>query len=421
MSTAGISAIGHKGDILMTIRNVNPGDLIKSSDWNDLVTALGALEARVTQLEGGNSTTAPKITQVLPTGAVMAGDTIRIYGSNFGFTQGAQSVLFGNTRATTFLSGSSDTLLIVQIPDPVEGATEAGTAMTMTVSNLYSFTTRAITIKSKPVIVTGGVQFTYKGSQPTTPTQNVPILYNFDIKSFASQDLMVTITPTIQVIPPLPAGVSDPGLPNLIKVIDSDGTERGDRQVRLLEGATKTISLRLSLPDQTNGLKYSLSATASAPGVSPVVESLPDQQVGQAGEQPDPTVTNFEFSMVAQGDATFSTDTGGVSGVDGTLKIRQGTMATIEMRTQFGNISAGTTENYQLSAPVDTPASGWSASVNPITQNPLPVQGPGGLDMIYFDITAPGTATTTIVRLTLTRQGAATNNKRIVAYRVQVI
>jgi hypothetical protein len=52
----------------------------------------------------------------------------------------------------------------------------------------------------------------------------------------------------------------------------------------------KTIALKLTLPTQTNGLKFSLSATASAPGIVTVNENLPDQTVGQEGEQPDPTV-----------------------------------------------------------------------------------------------------------------------------------
>lgn len=404
----------------MTLKNVNPGDLIASEDWNTLVGMLNALDARVSELEQGGSKGTPTITQVLPTGAVMEGDQIRIYGANFGFSQGAHSVFFGNTRATGFLNGSSDSLLIVQVPEPVDGATEAGTSLTLSVGNLYGFTTRSLTVKAKPVSTTGGFQFTYKGSQPTTPTQNSQVFYDFELKSFANKDLILTITPIIQVILPLPAGVSDPGLANLLTVIDADGSPRADHLIALAEGQTKTISLRLNLPDQTNNLRYSLSVTAGAAGVSPVVESLPNQQVGQAGEQPDATVNVFEFSAIDSGQGQFSTDTGGVGGVDGTLAVKQGTTITIVMRTGFVNIPAGITNSYQLTTTpsLQAPANGWSASVHPLTQNPLLIQSPGGSVDTLFNITAPAAANTAILQLMLTRQGVVTGNKRAVSYRL---
>lgn len=401
----------------MPLRNVNPGDLITSNDWNSLVTALNAMEVRVAELESGGAKSAPRITQVLPTGARTVGDEIRIYGSNFDYVQGAKSVSFGNTPAVKFLAGSSDTLLIVEIPDPVEGATEAGATLTMSVGNRHSFTTRAITIKSKPVVVSGGIDFTFLRSRPATPTQNQAVFYDFSLHSTASQNLNVTITPDIQIIPPLPLGVNDPGLENFLTVLDSDGTERANRVIALAEGTTKLISLRLDLPNNINDTKYSVNVTASAPEISPVVRSLPDQQVGQEGEQPDATVTAFEFSAIIDGDGSFSTDTGGVSGVDGTLTVKRGTTVTIELDTTFAGIPVGTTNNYQLAVAVQ-PTNGWSASVNPVMQNPLPSNGPGGSVDAYFDITAPSSTNTAIVRFTLTRQGLTTNNKRTLSYRL---
>jgi hypothetical protein len=401
----------------MPLRNVNPGDLITSNDWNSLVTALNAMEVRVAELESGGSKSAPRITQVLPTGVRTVGDEIRIYGSNFDYIQGAKSVSFGNTPAVKFLAGSSDTLLIVEIPDPVEGATEAGATLTMSVGNRHSFTTRAITIKSKPVVVSGGIDFTFFRSRPATPTQNQAVFYDFSLHSTASQNLNVTITPDIQIILPLPPGVNDPGLEDFITVLDSDGTERANHVITLAEGATKIISLRLDLPNNINNTRYSVNVRASAPEISPVVRSLPDQQVGLEGEQPDPTITAFEFSSIIDGDGSFSTDTGGVSGVDGTLTVKRGTTVTIELDTTFAGIPVGTTNNYQLTVAV-SPTNGWSASVNPVMQNPLPSNGPGGSVDAYFDITAPSSTNTAIVRFTLTRQGVTTNNTRTLSYRL---
>jgi|GEM_PF-3240959 len=403
----------------MPLQNVNPGDLISSADWNRLVAAINALDGRVADLETGGSNRAPHITQVLPGGPVTAGDTISIFGSNFDFSQGAHSVFFGNTRAIDFLTGSSNTLLIVKIPDVVEGATPNGATLTLSIGNLVGTTTQAITIKSKPVVVTGGIQFTFKGTRPTvTPTPTVQFFYDFELKSQASEDVNVTIAPTIAVIPPLPAGVPDPGLPQLLAVLEGNDV-RNDGVISLPEGATKTVSLRLSLPAGTNNLRYSLSVTATAPGLAQRVESLPAQQVGQATEQPDPTITSFEFNQViAPGDAAFSPNTGGVNGVDGTISVRQGNTVSVEFRALFAGIPTGQTNQYAITAVIEGPAGGWSTKLNQNQLTPQPVAGPGGAKTILFDITAPGAPATGIARFTLTRQGISTNNKRSIAYRL---
>jgi hypothetical protein len=401
----------------MTLPKVNPGQLIKSLDWNALIDLVNAMDARLAILESGTATSAPRID--LAPDVVTEGDDIFIYGSRFDFSKGGQTVFFGSTRATGFLGGSSDTLLVVEVPNEVQGATDEGATMTLTVGNLVGFTTRAITVKNKPDVVTGGVQFTYKGSTPTTPAQNSQTFYNFELKSTASQPLVVTVTPTIQVILPLPAGVSDPNLPSRVMLIDSDNTEKPNGQIALPEGATKNIKLRLTLPDQVNGLKFSVSASVSAAGITTVNEAVPNQQVGQLGEQPDPTVTNFDNLKKIGGSGQVSTDTGGVAGVDGTIKVAAGTTATFQVRTQFD--FANGTNSYDLNAAVDNGASGWSAAIDPSMQDPLPVTAPGGLIQIKFKITAPNNATNDVVRLTLTRAGVSTNNKRSVAYRLTLL
>lgn len=398
----------------MPIRTVNPGDLITALDWNDLITLINAMEIRIAVLESGTATQAPRITQILPSGPVTAGDVIKIYGSGFDFSAGGHSVFFGTTRATGFLTGSSDTLLIVEVPDPVAGATENGTPMTLSVGNLVAVTPVVITVKAKPIVTAGGMAFTYKGSTPTTPATGENF-YDFELRSFASENLTVTISPTIAVIPPLPGGVSDPNLPSRIVLIDADQTVKANNQVQLLEGATKTVRLRLTLPTGVGGLKYSLSASATAPGVAPLEEPLPTQTVGQASEQPDATVTSFNFSTMLNSNGTHSSSTGGVSGVDGTITVKPGLKATFELDATFA-IPGGQTNQYQLSATVDSPAGGWVAGPQGM-DNPMSI-GSSGIIPIDWGVTAPTSAPPTVLRLTITRLGVSVNNKRTVAYRL---
>ncbi len=400
----------------MALNTVNPGDLIKSLDWNELIALVNAMELRIAILESGTATQAPRITQILPSGPITAGDVISIYGSGFDFSQGGHSVFFGTTRATGFLTGSSDTLLIVEVPDPVLGASEAGTVMVLNVGNLVAVTPVVVTIKAKPVVTAGGMAFTFKGSTPTTPATGENF-YDFELRSFASEDLEVTVSPTIAVIPPLPGGVVDPNLPSRIVLIDADNTVKANNKVMLLEGATKTVRLRLTLPASVGGLKYSLTTSATAPGVAPLEEPLPSQQVGQASEQPDSTVTSFNFSTMLNSNGTHSTSTGGVSGVDGTISVKPGLKATFELDATFA-IPAGPAKQYELSATVDSPATGWIAATQGM-ENPLSVSS-SGIIPIDYGVTAPTSAPPTVLRLTITRLGVATNNKRTVAYRLLV-
>jgi hypothetical protein len=248
------------------------------------------------------------------------------------------------------------------------------------------------------------------------PTSGSDVFYDFQLHSRASEDLLVRIVPTIQVIRPLPTGVDDPGLADLITMLDAAGGTI--TEVALPEGATRMISLRLALPEGVDGLRYSLRAMAISPDVQLKLESLPEQEVGQQSEQPDPGVGPFEFGFFdSHGESSFSTDIGHVSGVDGTLFLRQGTTDSVSMQMSFVDTSAGPID-YELSAEVQAPANGWSASVHPTTMNPIVVVDGGSVDSL-FTVTAPASASTAIVEFSVTRQG--TNSRRVVRFRLVTI
>lgn len=395
----------------MPIRLVFPGDLITSSDWNELAAIVNTLEARVAELEQGGGDEELRITQVLPSGVVTAGDTIRIVGSGFGFTKATHSVFFGSTRASIFGNESTDTLLVVQIPDPVAGATPGGTPITMTVGNLSEFATWPLTIKSKPVQVGGALEFGFLAASPATPTVDEAITYTFRLASLSNANLNVLITPDLD-LPTAPSGV--------VEVHDADGQVRTDRTIALPAGAAKTIGVKITrIPNLPTGTTFNLSVTASAPGVQSRTEVLPPQMVGVAGESPDPTITNLTFSNVAEGTATFAPAAAGDT-VAGTLTIpgASATRVTIELDATFAGIPEGATFHYLPSAEVVT-GTGWSAARNALlTPSKYTVPAPGAQEFPGFDIDAPASGQA-VIRFTLTREGATTNNKRSITLRVQ--
>jgi hypothetical protein len=287
----------------------------------------------------------------------------------------------------------------------------------MTVANLTGTATWALTIKSKPVVVTGGLEFAFVNSEPVAPTPGQGIRYNFRLTSLANVDMAVTLAPVVQL-------VGAPGLDlvpsNAVTVHDEDGAARADRSIPLAQGQTKIVSVRLGqIPATTpNGTRYTVSVSASAPGVQTITENLPEQAVGQASEQPDPTITNLEFSSVQAGNATFTP--GGAGGVDGTLVIPGGSTAVIALDATFANIAAGTQNRYTLSAEVTPVTAGWTARVNTISTPAFyDIPGPGAQRFPNFDIIVPTTGGPVLMRFTVTRSGAATNNTRSVTYRVQ--
>lgn len=395
----------------MPIRLVFPGDLITAGDWNELIAIVNTLEVRVAELEkGGGGDDELRITQVLPPGVVTAGDTIRIVGSGFGFLKGTHSVFFGPTRASIFGDESTDTVLVVQIPDPVAGATPAGTPITMTVGNLSEFVTWPLTIKSRPVQVGGALEFGFLAATPATPTVGAAITYTFRLASLSNASVNVLITPDLD-LPTAPPGVVE---------VHADGQVRTDRTVALPAGATKTIGVKITkIPDLPTGTTFNLSVTASAPGVQSQTAVLPPQMVGVAGESPDPTITNLTFSTVAEGTATFAAAPAGDT-VEGTLSIpgTAPTRVTIQLDATFANIPAGTSAHYLPSAEVVT-GTGWSAARNAIlTPTRYTVPAPGAQEFPGFDIDAPSSGQA-VIRFTLTHEEATTNNKRSITLRVQ--
>src|SRR5215467_2347894 len=95
--------------------HVEPGDIVKSVDYNLIVDVLHDLLNRVQLLEGGVGGIGVAITSIVPAGDLRVGQEITIFGRNFGFAIGAQRVFFNSARATIFKTGSSDDKLIIQI------------------------------------------------------------------------------------------------------------------------------------------------------------------------------------------------------------------------------------------------------------------------------------------------------------------
>src|SRR5436190_1445720 len=94
------------------IDDVSPGALITAAYFQKIAHLLNSFDDRLAALESaGPPEDAVIIDTVSPAGAVQVNDTVSISGRNFEFTIGATQVTFNGKSVTSFLPGSSDTLL----------------------------------------------------------------------------------------------------------------------------------------------------------------------------------------------------------------------------------------------------------------------------------------------------------------------
>ena len=192
---------------MSTVPNrVKPGDLITSAYFNTIVDELADLERRLALLEGSGTGPGPigggavVIDSFAPTTDLRIGQELTIFGRNFGFSSGSQSVFFNSARATVFKTGSSDTKLIIEIPD-VPGVTEAGTQVSLTVANFSSTDTRSLTLKPVQLAEQGNIALSFLSVTPSTITAGSPPgpTFRYQISAPILLPVTVTITPTISI------------------------------------------------------------------------------------------------------------------------------------------------------------------------------------------------------------------------------
>src|SRR5215831_16696944 len=221
--------------------HVEPGDIIKSADFNSVVAVLADLESRVAELEsGGVLGGGVVITSIAPEGDLRVGQEITIFGRNFGYSIGAQRVFFNSVRVTIFKTGSSDEKLIIEITD-VPNVSESGTPVTMSVANFTSSSSKTVTLKPVQLAQQGNVSLSFLNVTPAT----------------------VTIGSTPKFTYQLEAPVM---LPQLINLDASDHEIQG-KQLTLQPGASTQISVQLgAIPGGT--VQFSLDVEVNGSGIN---------------------------------------------------------------------------------------------------------------------------------------------------------
>jgi hypothetical protein len=243
--------------------NVRPGDLIRSDLFNQILSDVVDLGARVLQLEGTQATgaTAVKILALLPSDNLTVGQEVVIEGKNFEFSIGGASVSFGSKSVFAFKSGSRDSRLIVDVPQ-IDGLPKEGKQLPLSVSNSASSDVRMVTVTPSQVPLYGRVPMVPGTIDPNPPVSGQDVLLPVTVTSAASAEATFAISVLIAGPSEVPSATA---YDYLVTVLNADKTPVPNRQVTLAPNASRQLLVSLKkLPFTAD---FSLVVKATAPGV----------------------------------------------------------------------------------------------------------------------------------------------------------
>ncbi len=296
-----------------TFPRVNAGDVITAVQWNQVLAALEDIYSQI----GTVSSTGVAITGFTPPGPVKAGDMLTILGRNFEYTIGAQSVFFGGVPINTYLLGSSDTQLVINVPD-MANIPAQGQSVTVTVYNRTTSDSKQIEVVPPPVSLTGGVPVSgvpFTG----TPTAGQTASFSFVVTSNLSTTRAVNVTAT----------VTPASLQPFASVLNASGNPYG--QLSLQANASVTAVVALAIPTtQAGSFTITVNAVDVATGTILGSSGTSNYTIGQQS-QTDP---NIQFGNITL--AGFSTGQGNaLQGNVVTLPASGSSFATIAVETTF--------------------------------------------------------------------------------------
>lgn len=274
--------------------HVRPGDLITADFMNRTLDRIDALEDRVDALEAdGTDDGSVAITQLIPSGGagdpIRIGQELRILGRHFGFSVGGHRVYFDGTLITAYKPGSSDNLLVVDVPS-LPDLPPGGETVTLRVTNGSTFDTRTITVHPVEQTLFGDVDVLWRNDLAPNPDPNpipnvsetgpVDVTFAYRLRSRASQPAIFSINPTISVSE----------WQDSLRVLDSERDVISDRRIQLDPDEEASFFVRVMLiPTGTSITPFSLNVVSTAGTVEGA--SMRRFEVGTPVEEGDPAIT----------------------------------------------------------------------------------------------------------------------------------
>jgi hypothetical protein len=315
----------------LNLQRVKPGELIKADLMNQIMDALDSLDARI-----GATGTGVVISQLIPSDQIQVLQDLRIVGSNFQYSIGGQKVFFDSVPAVTYELGSTDSLLIVQVPD-LGVLPSAGKQVTVSVSNLTSSDSRQITVVPLPNPVSGPVKVDPGTPSPNPIAQNAIADFPYTLTSAANLPATVGLTATI----------GGPSWQNLVQILDGNKNLIPDGKIQLVPNIPTNIFVRINtVPNNTNNTAFSLTLSVNSGAVTGS-SGMISYTVGQASGQDTTIHMQLTSPQIAGG--VLSVKAGKSQPVVFQLTVDNSDTYTISVS------GVGNTTNWQFALNIPTP------------------------------------------------------------------
>jgi hypothetical protein len=363
---------------------VKPGDVITASQWNQVLAAIEDLYSQI----GAVSTTAVAITAFMPPGPVKVQDQVTILGRNFQYSIGAQSVFFGGVPINSFLLGSSDTQLVVNVPE-LTNLPAQGQAITVTVYNRTSSDSKQITVIPPPLSVSGGASVSALSFTGTPAPNGQPTNFTYTISNLLDQTRSISIS----------ALVTPSSLQNSVQVLGTNQQALG--QISLGPNVTQSFIVAVTIPAGVSGsLGLTVTAIDVATGTAMGSSGTSNYTIGQASTT-DPNIVFGRISVAqaaaGQGNA--------YSPSNNTISLPANSWISLNIATIFQAAA-----QYSVNASVSGTA--WTATmVNPAPNQLLDFSSgaPVNANVQFNVVTGPNPATTGQLQIQAQTQGQTTH------------
>ncbi len=244
--------------ILPLPQPVAPGNLITSDFMNALIAKLSELDARMLALESEPSAIGTLvITGLSPSGSVRVQDEMRIFGRNFGISDGTlRARLVAESRSvdiTAYKTGSSDSLLIFNIPD-IPNLAATGEQLNLSMRNATSGDSRQITVLPVAMVPSGRLNIDFISVSPNTIKQSALAEFRFNLVSRSNVAAVYSLEAEITGVQNSAAWQSQ------VEFTDESGTVI--RSVSLAPNQVKPLIMRIKSVPGVNGTTFNVKLNA---------------------------------------------------------------------------------------------------------------------------------------------------------------